>query len=590
MFRIRRVFDDIFPINREVVRQVEQILRDQFPSLNQSHGPTISELLRNPLSHGFRAILYAAEDFKPVVKGFALLFHEPELRFCYLDYISAAKYTTGRGIGGALYERVREEAKSLDVIGLFFECLPDDPELCKDPEILKQNGARLKFYEKYGARPIMNTAYETPLKPTDDNPPYLVFDHLGQKEPLRLEAARKVARAILEKKYGQEVSREYIEMVVASFKDDPVKLRKPRYVRKESPRLVPDSARLRRIALVVTDMHGVHHVRDRGYVESPVRIRSILKELEPTGLFERIAPRGFSEKYIEAVHDRSYVEYFRRVCRSLEAGKSVYPYVFPIRNAARPPKELAVRAGYYCIDTFTPLNQNAFIAAKRAAQCALTAADEVLEGYRVAYALVRPPGHHAELVSFGGFCYFNNAAIAAQFLSSFGKVAILDIDYHHGNGQQIIFYERSDVLTLSLHGHPRFAYPYFSGFQDEVGEDGGRGYNINYPLPEEVSGDQYVEFLRKALRRIVAFTPAYLIVCLGLDTAKGDPTGTWILGAKDYDRVGRLIGDLGLPTLVVQEGGYRNRSIGVNARHFFFGLWSGVFKVKDSPVGMRRAQ
>jgi acetoin utilization deacetylase AcuC-like enzyme len=157
-------------------------------------------------------------------------------------------------------------------------------------------------------------------------------------------------------------------------------------------------------------------------------------------------------------------------------------------------------------------------------------------------------------------------------LSSFGPVAILDIDYHHGNGQQVIFYQRSDVLTISLHGHPRFAYPYFSGFEDEAGEGEGHGFNLNLALPEKLDGHQYREALEKALRRIVRFAPRTLVVCLGLDTAKGDPTGTWSLSARDFETVGRMIGQLGLPTLLVQEGGYRTRAIGVNARHFFTGF------------------
>ena len=156
-----------------------------------------------------------------------------------------------------------------------------------------------------------------------------------------------------------------------------------------------------------------------------------------------------------------------------------------------------MRAGYYCIDTFTPISRNAYPAARRGVDCALTAARELLAGRRIAYALVRPPGHHAERRSFGGFCYFNNNAIAAQYLTAYGRVAILDIDYHHGNGQQDIFYRRSDVLTVSIHGHPGFAYPYFSGFKEECGEGEGEGFNLNLPLPEAVDGAAY----RKALER-----------------------------------------------------------------------------------------
>ncbi len=577
MFRIRRIHDDLRPLNREAIAQVEQILRDQFPLLAKNDVDKIPELLSNPVKHGFRSILYVAENARQKIQGFALISHEPDLRFCYLDYISAAKRTTGGGIGGALYEHIREEAMAMGALGIFFECLPDDPALCRDPEVLKQNQARLRFYEKYGALPIIGTAYETPLKPDDDNPPYLVFDALGQAEPLPCAEARKIVRAILERRYGEVCSPEYIKHVVDSFNDDPVLLRPPRLQKKKPVETVPGVARTQRIALVVNERHEIHHVRERGYVESPVRVRSILRELEKTSLFQGYPPRVYSERFLTSTHDRDYVEYFRKVCRNLPAGQSIYPYVFPIRNTARPPKELAVRAGYFCIDTFTPLNANAWKAAKGAVDCALTAATLILEGSRMAYALVRPPGHHAERRAFGGFCYFNNAAIAAQMLSDFGRVAILDIDYHHGNGQQVIFYQRSDVLTVSIHGHPRFAYPYFSGFEDEIGEGEGAGCNMNLPLAEQLTSEQYMVALARALKRVARFQPDYLVICLGLDTAKGDPTGTWELTGNDFTRIGQELGRMQMPTLLVQEGGYRTRNIGVNARHFFAGLWSGAF-------------
>ncbi len=154
-------------------------------------------------------------------------------------------------------------------------------------------------------------------------------------------------------------------------------------------------------------------------------------------------------------------------------------------------------------------------------------------------------------------------------------MAILDVDYHHGNGQQEIFYDRPDVLTISIHGHPSFAYPYFSGFREEIGEGEGAGFNLNLALPEVVDGPKYRKSLERAFRRIEEFDPDFLVVALGLDTAKGDPTGTWRLSAKDFEQNGRMIGELGLPTLVVQEGGYRTRSLGVNARNFFLGLAAG---------------
>ncbi|MBE0556262.1 MAG: histone deacetylase family protein, partial [Proteobacteria bacterium] len=300
------------------------------------------------------------------------------------------------------------------------------------------------------------------------------------------------------------------------------------------------------------------------------------EELDRTDLFRKVPPRHFSERHIKAVHDTGYVEYLKKVCENLPPGESIYPYVFPIRNAARPPKDLPIRAGYYCIDTFTPLNHNAFLAAERAVDCVLTLAQELLDGRHLAYALVRPPGHHAERRVFGGFCYFNSGAAAAHYLSAHGKVAILDIDYHHGNGQQDIFYERSDVFTVSIHGHPNFAYPYFSGFEDEKGAGAGAGFNLNIPLHEVTDAERYRQALAMALRRIARFRPQFLIVALGLDTEKGDPTGTWSLQEEDFEVNGRMIGELRLPTLVVQEGGYDTHVLGVNARRFFTGLWMGA--------------
>jgi acetoin utilization deacetylase AcuC-like enzyme/GNAT superfamily N-acetyltransferase len=577
MFRIRRVHDDITPANKEAIAQVQEILRTQFPLLSRRDIAKLPEQLRNPLKYRFRSILFVAEGAKGRIIGFALLFHEPALKFCYLDYISAAERRTGGGIGGALYERVREEALDLNSVGLFFECLPDDPNLSQDPLIRKQNAARLRFYERYGARPIINTKYETPLKPGDDNPPYLVYDSLGQDEGLSRDVARHIVRAVLERKYKGVCPPSYVEMVVESFHDDPVRLREPKYIKKAPLPLRRTISMDKQIVLVINDRHLIHHIEELGYVESPVRIDTILKELDKTGLFNKIAPRHFSERYIKTVHDSQFVDYFKKVCDNLSAGQSIYPYVFPIRNIARPPKELPVRAGYYCIDTFTPINGNAYLAAKRAVDCALTAAGEILEGYRLAYALVRPPGHHAERRSFGGFCYFNSAAVAAQHLSAYGKVAILDIDYHHGNGAQVIFYERPDVLTISIHGHPSFAYPYFSGFADEKGAGAGKGFNINIPLPENVDGKKYCQVLSEAVRRTARFRPQFLIVPLGLDTAREDPTGSWSLEADDFEAVGRMVGALRLPTLVVQEGGYDTRVLGINARRFFSGLWAGYY-------------
>ena len=501
-----------------------------------------------------------------------MLLHEPEIEFCFLDWIATASGKTGGGLGGALYDRVRQESVALGAKGLFFECLPDDLEGCPTESLLKENRARLRFYERYGARPIVGTGYESPVADNDRCMPHLVYDGLEPDRPLSRPFARKVVRAILERKYAHYCPPDYVEKVVASIKDNPVKLREFRYVKPQAVKAAVDGRSLEQVALVVNDRHQIHHVHERGYVESPVRVRSILAELDKSGLFATLKPQAFTDKAIRAVHDADFVSYIQKASEDVPEGKSLYPYVFPIRNKARPPKEPSVLSGYFCIDTFTPINRNAYPAARRAVDCCLTAAREVLEGRRLAYALVRPPGHHAERRAFGGFCYFNNNAITAQYLCTYGKVAILDIDYHHGNGQQDIFYRRSDVLTVSIHGHPRFAYPYFSGFEEEYGEEEGEGFNLNLPLAEKVDGGKYRRTLTKALRRIEDFNPQFLVVALGLDTAKGDPTGTWSLQAKDFEHNGLLIGSIGLPILVIQEGGYRTRTLGLNARNFFKGL------------------
>jgi acetoin utilization deacetylase AcuC-like enzyme/GNAT superfamily N-acetyltransferase len=577
MFRIRRIYDDVLPVNQAALAEVRKIFASQFAAAPARDIENLAEKLRNPFASQFRTVLYVAEKSHGNVQGFAIVLHEPVTGFCFLDYLAAEQRIRGRGIGAALYEHVRDEAVRLGAKGLFFECLPDDPQLCHDLALLKQNAARLKFYEQYSARPIVGTAWETPVPGGSAQcPPFLVYDNLDRNQPPRAAFLRRVVRVVLERKYGRLCPPEYVDMVVSSVHEDPVQMRDFQYVKKtkHKPAAPPPAERM---AMTINDKHDIHHIRERGYVESPVRISAIRGELEASGLVETVPVKEYPIEHIRAVHDDELVAYLERACSNTPKGKSVYPYVFPIRNAARPPRELSVLAGYYCIDTFTPINANAFPAARRAVDCALTAADEVLEGRRLAYALIRPPGHHAERRTFGGFCYFNNAAVAAHYLCQYGKVAILDVDYHHGNGQQDIFYQRSDVLTVSIHGDPDFAYPYFTGFADETGEGPGEGFNRNIPLPEIQDGPQYREGLQRGLDAIRHFDPAFLVVALGLDPAKGDPTGSWLLTAKDFEQNGAMIGRLHLPTLVIQEGGYRTRTLGVNARSFFRGLVSGAY-------------
>ena len=573
IFKIKKITDTWLPSNVAAIDQVFSILRFHFPSVKESKIIEILEQMKDPLKYRFSSSLFVAEDGKSNVKGFAILFYMSDKNFCYLDYIAVKPGRTSSGVGGAIYERIREEAQMLKSIGIFMECLPDDEKLCKDKSEIKQNQSRLAFYERYGARPIIGTKYETSVNPEDDCPPYLVFDDLGNDIRLSAIQTKKIIRTILERKYPEYCPEEYIRMILSSVKDNPVKLREFRYIVKERP-LKKAYAIKEEIALIINDKHDIHHVKEVGYIESPIRIPSILREIEKLQAFKIRPSRGYPDKYILLVHNAKYFNYIKTVCDKLPEGKSIYPYVFPVRNATRPPHDYSVLAGYYCIDTFTPINKNAFLAARSGVNCALTGAELLMEGYHTAYALIRPPGHHAERDVFGGFCYFNNSSIAANFLSKYGKVAILDIDYHHGNGHQQIFYQRKDVLTISIHGNPTFAYPYFTGFSDEKGEGPGEGYNLNYPLKESLTGEEYLIYLKKAIKAIKQFNPEYLIVSLGFDPAKGDPTGTWSLSATDFKNNGAELGKLPYPVLFVQEGGYKNRTLGINARNFFEGYLS----------------
>jgi acetoin utilization deacetylase AcuC-like enzyme len=579
MFRIRSIYDDLLPINRSAIAEVKAIMAAQVPPAPERAFQNLVTELRNPFRQRFRTMLYVAENSKGRVMGFANVLDDPVVGFRYLEYLLVAERFTERGVRTALYEYLRSDAISLGLKGMFMEVSSDEPELCSDEELRERAAERLWLLEEFGARPVVGTAYETPLPegPTDCLS-HLVFDGLDRGVPLRAAFARKAVRAILERRYREQCPPDYVDQVVASFDTDPVGLREPRYVDMERPRPRFRPRAEERVMLAVNDRHAPHHVRERGYLEWPVRVSTIARELAGAGLVEEVKVREHPLQHILDVHSEELVTYLKRACDKAPEGKSVYPYVFPIRNSARPPKDLSLRAGYYCIDTFTPITKTAYPAARRAVDTALTATHQLLDGRRWAYALVRPPGHHAERRNFGGFCYLNSSAVSANYLSRYGKVAVLDIDYHHGNGHQDIFYERNDVLTVSIHGDPAYAYPFFAGFPEEIGAGPGEGHNLNLPLPEKTGGRAYRKALRRALDEIVGFDPDFLVVSLGLDTVSEDPTGTWVLTARDLESNGKLIGTLRLPTLVVQEGGYRIRTLGVNARLFLQGLVGGARK------------
>ena len=223
--------------------------------------------------------------------------------------------------------------------------------------------------------------------------------------------------------------------------------------------------------------------------------------------------------------------------------------------------------GLSSLDAGTPITSGTWTAARAGADCAIAAALHVADGACAAFALTRPPGHHAGADFFGGYCFLNNAALAAQHLRNSGlqRVAVLDIDYHHGNGTQAIFYDRPDVLFTSIHGDPHTEYPFYLGYADEVGTGAGHGFNLNLPLPRGTDFGQWRGALTHALQGIAKFGAQALVVSLGLDTFEGDPISGFKLCSDDYFRVGEDIAKAGLPTVFAFEGGYAVAELGVNA-------------------------
>ena len=582
MFRISHVIGAHGDHDLRRLAEIQKLFEAAFPDLADDPD-YIPRKLVDQTARGYPCILLAAHGPGERVVGFALADFFETIGYGYLDFIVTEAGQRGRGLGGGLYEALREEMLARGALGLFLEVPTDDPAQVPKAAALKANKSRLQFYERYDARPVLNTLYDQPIRPGKPPEPRLLFDPLDDTDPLQADELKRVIAAILTLRYNYDPHDPYVKEVVASVRDSPVKIREPLYhVPTEPPAKRP--RRLQPLKVFCSAHHSLHHVRERGYVERPARVDVILKALDALPDVERLPVRNFGEGPIRAVHDADFVNYLRNFCKELPDGEMVYPYVFPIRRNDRPPHDRSIRAGYYCIDTFTPLSRVAYKAARAAVNVALSGAAAVLGGEPLVYSLCRPPGHHAERDTYGGFCYFCNGAIAAQYLAkTLGKVAILDVDYHHGNGAQDIFYERPDILTVSIHGHPSFAYPYFAGFADETGEGSGLGFNVNFPLAEHVLDARYLEALDDALNVVRNFKPEALVVSLGLDIAKADPTGTWSLTPGGLGEVGQRIGALKLPTLLVQEGGYNIRFLGRNAAALLTGVCAGA-------LGRRKAR
>jgi acetoin utilization deacetylase AcuC-like enzyme len=305
--------------------------------------------------------------------------------------------------------------------------------------------------------------------------------------------------------------------------------------------------------------------------ENPLRADRVLAQVQQVGLGAVLPIQTFGLDPILRVHDPGYVAFLQTAWSDWVTAHGEYdalPLNWAVRTMRhdRVPETIDGRLSYYSFDAGTPITSGTWQAITASANVALTAQQQIAQGAGSAFALCRPPGHHAAKDFYGGYCFLNNAAIAAQAFCDAGaaRVAILDLDYHHGNGTQAIFYERSDVLFVSLHGHPSQEYPYFLGFEDELGQGAGAGYNQNYPLRWGTDWSQYQTVLAEALNRIKTYSPDVLLVSLGVDTFEQDPISEFKLKSADYLKIGASLAGLKKPTLFVLEGGYAIEQIGVN--------------------------
>ena len=296
------------------------------------------------------------------------------------------------------------------------------------------------------------------------------------------------------------------------------------------------------------------------FPESPERVARLLAGAAEAGL-ERIPPRDFGDVRLATVHSARYLDFLERGYGQWRAVAGAHPEMMPsIRPLESPsvyPEGILGRAGWHIQDFSSAVTADTWGSVRASAMTGLTAAALVLEGEPAAYALCRPPGHHAYAERAGGFCYLNNAALAAAALRDrYAKVAVLDIDVHHGNGTQSIFYERADVLTLSIHGDPRNYYPHFYGYADQKGSGAGEGFNVNLPVPLRSGDVVWQQALDTALTRTADFAPGALVLALGLDAHEADPLAGGAVTTSGFGKMASMIAALRLPTVIVQEGGY----------------------------------
>lgn len=318
------------------------------------------------------------------------------------------------------------------------------------------------------------------------------------------------------------------------------------------------------------------HGRVAANAESPRRAELLLQGLHGIGL-QTQEPPACDNALLSAVHTPRFLEFLETAWDSWQAlpdpGPEVVPNTHPQKADATYPQSLVARAGWHMGDASCPVGQHSWTASRRAVDCAVAAAQAALEGAPAAYALCRPPGHHSDADTAAGHCLLNPAAVAAQYLrGAVDRVAILDIDVHHGNGTQGIFYDRADVLFVSIHADPTDYYPYYLGYDHETGTGAGVGHNVNMPLPRDSGDAVWLEALEQALGRIAAYDPQMLVLSLGLDAHERDPLRGLAVTTPGFHAAGRAIAAARLPTTIVQEGGYLSDDLADNLAAFLSGF------------------
>ncbi len=298
----------------------------------------------------------------------------------------------------------------------------------------------------------------------------------------------------------------------------------------------------------------------RSYRETPDRIENIIHTLLHNEKFSIEEFDGRENLSKNNVHENGMIQLFK----DINFKNYIIPDTFNIKRKSKEPTEYEAILGSYLFDTAAPFGPETYNALENSFYTIKQAVKYLRRDKKNTYLAIRPPGHHAGYDFFGRYCYINNAAIASSLLKKYGKVAILDIDYHHGNGTQDIFYY-TDTLYISIHANPAYEFPYFWGYEDEIGEGEGHGFNCNIQLQKNSSKKEYFFKLKNALEIISSYSPTFLVLSLGLDIYKDDPIGSFDINRDDLNEIGMLINILNIPTLIVQEGGYNINDIGKNA-------------------------